>query len=236
MKTVTEVIKELKKRGDEQTRKTYACHGAPSDIFGVKIADLKEIAKQIKGNQQLACELYETGHSDAMYLAGFVANGAKMSKREIESWANKATWHALSEYTVPGVAAESPHARELALQWIDSKKESIALSGWSTYAGIVSVRPDEELDLKEIEKLLDRVAKEIHMAPDNVRYTMNGFVIAVGSFVKPLLKKAKQVAKAIGKIEVDMGDTACKVPLATAYIEKVEAAGRIGKKRKSAKC
>ncbi|HJN10581.1 MAG TPA: hypothetical protein QF564_17975 [Pirellulaceae bacterium] len=65
---------------------------------------------------------------------------------------------------------------------------------------------------------------------------MNGFVISVGTYVKPLLKQAKAAAKKIGMVEVDTGDTACKVPLATAYIEKVEAAGRVGKKRKTMMC
>ena len=65
---------------------------------------------------------------------------------------------------------------------------------------------------------------------------MNAFVIAVGSYVKPLTKKAKQIAKKIGQVEVDMGDTACKVPLATEYIAKVEKAGRLGKKRSTVKC
>jgi hypothetical protein len=35
---------------------------------------------------------------------------------------------------------------------------------------------------------------------------------------------------------VDVGDTACTVPLATAYIEKIEAAGRVGQKRKTIRC
>ena len=65
---------------------------------------------------------------------------------------------------------------------------------------------------------------------------MNGFVISVGAYVKPLLKQAKRVAKTIGTVSVDMGDTACKVPLATEYIEKIEKMGRIGKKRKTIKC
>jgi hypothetical protein len=142
----------------------------------------------------------------------------------------------LSEFTVPGVATESPHAHELAMKWINSKKESIASGGWCTYAGIVATKPDDELDLSEIEDLLKQVAKHIHKAPNQVRSTMNAFVIAVGSYVKPLLKQAKAAAKSIGTVSVDMGDTACKVPLASAYIEKVESAGRVGKKRKTIKC
>jgi len=65
---------------------------------------------------------------------------------------------------------------------------------------------------------------------------MNGFVIAVGTYVRPLLKEAKEAARKIGEVSVDVGETACNVPLATAYIEKIEAAGRVGKKRKTIRC
>jgi leucyl aminopeptidase len=65
---------------------------------------------------------------------------------------------------------------------------------------------------------------------------MNHFVIAVGSYVKPLLKQAKASAQQIGAVSVDVGDTACKVPLASAYIAKVEAMGRVGRKRISIRC
>ena len=66
--------------------------------------------------------------------------------------------------------------------------------------------------------------------------TMNGFVIAVGSYVLPLMKQAKATAKKLGKVDVEMHGTSCKVPLATEYIEKIEKSGRAGKKRKTIKC
>ena len=226
----------LKKAGTAQTRKTFARHGAPENFFGVKVGDLKVIAKQIKGNQELAYELYETGNSDAMYLAGIVADGSQMNKKQLDGWAKAAPWHMVSEYTVPGVAVDSPHARDLAVKWIKSKKELIACCGWNTYAGVLATTPDEDLDLKEIESLLKQIETDIDKAPGRVRYTMNGFVISVGGYVKPLAKKAKATAKKLGKVEVEMGDTACKVPLATEYIEKMEKAGRAFKKRKTIKC
>jgi hypothetical protein len=43
-------------------------------------------------------------------------------------------------------------------------------------------------------------------------------------------------AKAIGTVSVDMGGTACKVPLATEEIQKAEKKGRTGKKRKTIRC
>ena len=45
-----------------------------------------------------------------------------------------------------------------------------------------------------------------------------------------------QLREEIGKVDVDMGNTSCKVPDATEYIRKVEKMGRIGKKRKTARC
>lgn len=236
MKTVSQVMTALKKKGTAQTRKTYERHGAPENLFGVKVADMKVIAKQIKGNQELACELYDTGNGDAMYLAGIVADGSQMSKKQLNHWVKIASWHFVSEYSVPGVTSESPYARELALKWIKSKQEHIAACGWNTYAGVVTITPDEDLDLKEIESLLKQIEKDIDKAPNRVRYTMNGFVITVGGYVKPLSKKAKATATKLGKVSVDVGDTACKVPLATEYIEKMESTGRAFKKRKSFKC
>ncbi len=230
------VMAELERKGSEQTRKTWRNHGAKGEMFGVKIGDMKVIAKKIKGKQDLAMELYRTKNLDAMYLAGLVADGGKMSRKDLTAWVKSASWSAISEYTVPWVTAESPHARELALEWIDSKNESIACAGWNTYAGMISILPDAELDLKEIEKLLARAERGIHGAPNRVRYCMNSFVIAVGAAVKPLLAKAKAAAKKIGTVEVDMGRTACKVPLALDAIAKIEAMGRVGVKRKTAKC
>ena len=238
MPTLKSIMAELKGKGKETTRRTYSRHGVPEGrMFGVSIADLKVIAKTIKGEQQLALDLFETGNLDAMYLAGMVANGRQMSKAQLQTWAKRASGMTMvSEYSVPWVAVESPHARELAVKWINSKDEHIASCGWSTYGGIVATTADADLDMAEIEELLNTVVKQIGGAQNRVRYTMNAFVIAVGVYVRPLSAQAKAVAKQIGEVSVDMGDTACQVPLATAFIEKCETAGRVGNKRKTIRC
>jgi 3-methyladenine DNA glycosylase AlkD len=238
MPTVTSILAELKKKGTEKTRKIYARHGMVTDnMFGVSVADLKAIAKTIRGQQALACELYATGNMDAMYLAGMVADGSKMTPKELTAWAEGAVGlHMISEYPVPWVTVEHPQGRDLAMQWIKSKKEHVASSGWCTYSGLVATKPDDVLDLAEIEGLLNTVVKGIKSAQNRARYTMNGFVISVGAYVKPLSRQAKSAARQLGVVSVDVGETACSVPVAAAYIEKIEAAGRAGKKRKTIRC
>jgi len=238
MSMLASVMAELKKKGTEQTRKTYARHGAGTkNVFGVKVADMKVIVKKIKGQQALACELFATGNFDAMYLAGLVANGKQMNAKQLDDWAEGASnMRMIAEYSVPWVTVENPDARNIALKWMKSTKELVASAGWSTYSGLLALTSDDELDQKEIQSLLDTVVKSIHRAPDRVRMTMNGFVIAVGSYVKPLSKAAKAAAAKIGAVSVDVGDTACKVPDAAAYIEKMEKSGRAFKKRKTIRC
>ena len=233
--TATEVVAELKKLGTEQTKKMWMTHGAQEPCLGVKVEDMKKIQKRVKMDYALALELYDTGIADAMYLAGLIADDAKMTKKDLQRWVENATWGMVAEYTVPWVASSSPHGREVALKWIDSKDEAIASAGWQTYSSLVAIKEDAHLDLAEIKTLLQRVAKSIHQQPNRVRYVMNGFVIAVACYVKPLHKFAVELAQSIGKVAVDLVG-ACKIPFAPDHIKKFEARSAIGKKRKSPKC
>jgi 3-methyladenine DNA glycosylase AlkD len=234
--TVNEIMQQLQQFGNESTKKVLVKHGAREPFFGVKIEDLKKIVKKVKSDYSLSLELYYTGNSDAMYLAGLIADPAKMTREDLNDWAEKAYWYMLSEFTVAWVASESPYGTELALQWIDSEKENIASSGWATLASIAALKNDDEIDASLYRQLLERVSKTIHSEKNRVRHTMNNFVIAVGGYCKHLSTDAINIASTLGKVQVDMGGTACKVPLATDYIQKMHSRGLIGKKRKSARC
>jgi 3-methyladenine DNA glycosylase AlkD len=236
MSTAASIMSELEKLGTAQTKKTWLNHGAPPSVFGVKVADMKVIQKREKKNYPLSMELYRTGNGDAMYLAGLISDPPKMTKADLQEWAAAANWSMLNEYTVPWAASESRFGRELAMEWIASPEASLRACGWSTYSSLVSIKKDEELDIAEIEKLLKQISKTIHQEENRVKYTMNGFVIAVGSYVPALLETARETAGKLGVVTVDMGGTACKVPDALGYIAKVEGMGRVGKKRKTAFC
>ena len=234
--TASEIIEELRCLGSESVKKVLRNHGVREPFFGVKIGDLKKIRKRVKKDYRLALDLYDTGIYDAMYLAGLIADDAQMTKQDLTRWVEEAKGGALESSTVPWVAAGSRHGRELALEWIESKKENVAVAGWSTLSSLVSVKDDVVLDLPELKRLLQRVQKSIHQQPDFVRYAMNGFVIALGTYVQPLSDDALRTAEKIGRVTVDMGNTACQVPDAVKYIQKVRGRGVVGKKRPAAKC
>ena len=89
--TADEIMIELAAYGDAQTKKTLMTHGAQEPLFGVKVADLKKILKKTKKNHELSLELFATGNSDTMYLAGLMADEKKITKTQLETWAKKPT-------------------------------------------------------------------------------------------------------------------------------------------------
>ena len=234
--TLKETLDELEGYGDDTIKKIYLNHGVREPLFGVRVQDLKKIVKKVKKNHRLSLGLYKTGNSDAMYLAGLIADENEISKSELQTWVENATNRGISEYTVAWVAAESKYGYELGLKWIESNEELIATAGWSTLSNYAAITPDEKLDIDKYSELLERIEKGIHDAPNRVRYTMNGFVIAVGSYIIDLDEKALRIAKNIGKVKVNVGDTACKVPFAIDSINKVKEKGKQGRKRKKARC
>lgn len=236
MVTAQAILDELKPMGSVSYKKVMMKHGVQEPFYGVKIGDMQKIVKRIKKDYQLALDLYDTGVYDAMYLAGLLADDAKMTKKDLKHWVAKAYCRSLAGWTVPWVAAGSPFGWEMAMEWIDAKKPLTAMAGWGTLGSIASVTPDEQLDLAMLRKLLTRVEKSILKESDLVRYQMNSFLISAGVYVTPLTETVVAIAEKLGPITADLGDNDCSVPYAPDYIEKVSKRGPLGKKRKTAKC
>ena len=235
--TASDILAELKPLGSESYRRVLMKnHGVREPCFGVKISDLKKIQKRIKRDYQLALDLYETGNYDAMYLAGLIADDARMSRQDLQRWAENAIGGALAGATVPWVATGSPHGWEIAQKWIDARKSHIAVAGWSTLACLATHLDDAALDLPALKDLFERVVKTIHQAPDAVRSAMNSFIIAAGCGSAPLSACALQAGHQIGVVTAHLGHNDCQIPFAPDYIRKVQERGEIGKKRKTVKC
>ena len=101
---------------------------------------------------------------------------------------------------------------------------------------MVATKSDDELPIKELGLLLDRCIKTIQKSPNRVRYAMNNYVISVGTYIAPLADQAISTARKIGVVEVDMGDTECKIPDAESYIKKCRRGADVAPKRKTTRC
>ena len=234
--TASEIVSKLKQMGSDSYKRILVNHGANEPVLGIKIAELKKLQKQLRPDRPLALELYDTGIYDAQYLAGLITNDEEMTKKDLRHWLAKANCPAISGSVVAWTAAESRYGDELATNWIDSKKETVAHAGWLTLSSIIAITDDSCLDLPSLKRRLSVVKQSIHEQPNLVRYAMNDFIISVGIHVSGLTTTVIQIAQSVGTVAVDMGQTACEVPSAVTAIKTAQSRGKIGAKRKSARC
>lgn len=230
------VMLELEALGTEQNKKVYMNHGAHEPLFGVATGAMKPLARKLKKNQPLAEKLYNTGNYDAMYFAGMIADLKVMTEADFERWMETAYFYMLSDYVVAVTLAETEFAQSVADRWIESGKELYMSAGWSCYDWLLGSRPDSEFDRDKLKAMLDILEKTIHNQANRTKYAMNNFISSVGISYLPLHSEAVMVAEAVGRVDVKMGGTSCKTPLAAEYIQKAADKGRLGFKRKNVRC
>jgi 3-methyladenine DNA glycosylase AlkD len=85
--TSKEILTQLVSMGSESIKKVLIKHGAREPFYGVKVEELKKIQKKIKMDYKLSLELFDSGISDAMYLAGLIADAQQMTKADLQHWA-----------------------------------------------------------------------------------------------------------------------------------------------------
>lgn len=236
MNTVKEVMDALEGLGNESTKKIFENHGCEAPFFGVKVADMKKILKHIKKNHELALDLYDTGNADAQYLAGLATDSSKWTKKDLRKWAETATWHMVAEYSVAWNVAESGFCLELFEEWKNSKDEDLQAIAWASMSSYLIYEKREDIDPAYFESLVKYVEDNIHAAGNRVRYTMNGFIIALGGTEPNFFERCQKAGEKIGKVEVFMGKTACKVPDIVPYLDNMKNRGRIGNRKKTVKC
>ncbi len=234
--TFEEVMHELESLATDQTKKIYQAHGVHEPHWGVPTMAMRPLAKKIKQNQALAEQLYTTGNYDAMYFAGMIADPKTMTEADFDRWMDAAYFFMLSDYVVAVSLAETIFAQAVADRWIKSSEELRMSAGWACYEWLLGSRPDSEFEPEKIKTMLGMVANTIHDQPNRARYSMNGFVIAVGVSYLPLHEEAVKVAEKIGKVKATTDKGPVSVPLATESIQKAKDKNRLGFKRKSVRC
>jgi 3-methyladenine DNA glycosylase AlkD len=216
--TAKEILTELQSLGTEQNLKIYSRHGSAAQMFGVSYAHMGAIAKRIKRDQRLAVSLFKSPNMEARIVASQIADPEAVDGVMLDKWVKDSVCYMDADAIAHNLASKSPDGKRCALAWVKDKGEAVQRCGWSTLAGML--KQGHEFTPKECRDLLSMIEKGIHKAPNRAREAMNWLLIALGSYRDDLRDDALAVAKRIGPVDVDHGDTGCKTPNAYTYILK----------------
>ena len=210
----------LEAAGTAQNRKVYRRHGVSDPLYGVSYANQGKLAKQNKGDTELAIGLWESGNHDARILAAMIADPEAIRSSLLDAWVRGLDNYVLTD-AFSDLVSQSPFAKTKVGRWTRSAQEFVGAAGWNVLARLA--RQDPELIDNELEGYLATIETEIHGRKNRSRHSMNSALIAIGIRNPKLERKALAAARRIGKVEVDHGETSCKTPDAPAYIRKAVA-------------
>jgi len=167
--SVEEVLQTLERLGHPRHRELNARNGAPENQFGVRMGDIRTVAKTIKSNHELGVALWETGNLEARFLTTLIVKPKQFTEADLERMAAAVNYDWLADWLMSYVIKQHPARESLRRRWMEASHPWLARAGWSLTTERV-VKDPEGLDLPA---LLDRIEREMGGAPAPTQWTMN---------------------------------------------------------------
>jgi 3-methyladenine DNA glycosylase AlkD len=192
--TVKDILAQLESPGDAARRKHNTKMGAPDNQFGVKLGDLRTIAKSIGTDHALALQLWETGNVEAQLLATLILKPKSLSAADLDALTRSTTCSQVADWLNNYIVAQHPDSDALREKWMKDKDRWAARAGWHLTAS----RIDKGGDGVDPEALLDRIEKELSKARPEVQWTMNSTLAAIGIRHAALRERAVSIGERVG--------------------------------------
>jgi 3-methyladenine DNA glycosylase AlkD len=212
--TLSEILKQLEELGNEKMRAHNAKYGAGDNQFGVKLGDIRALAKKIRSNQKLAMSLWKTGNVDAQLLATLLIMPKNLSADELDRMVRSVTFVHAADWLCAYVVKKHPDKETLRQEWMATTDRWAARAGWSLTAERV-VKSAAGLDLAA---LLDRIESEMGDADPVVQWTMNCTLAEIGIHFPKLRNRAIAIGESLGIYRDYPVSKGCTSPFAPIWI------------------
>jgi 3-methyladenine DNA glycosylase AlkD len=198
-----EALEKLESMGDEGRRahnaKPWAGNpggAAKLKQFGCAMGDIRNLAKKIKANHELALELWKTGNIDAQLLAILLMKPKELSAKELDKMVRAARFAWVADWLNSYIVKEQPPADKetLRIKWMNDDNGWAARAGWSLTAARIA-KNAEGLDLPA---LLDRIESEMADSPPETQWTMNCALAEIGIHFAKHRKRAIAIGEKLG--------------------------------------
>lgn len=212
--TLAGVMAELAELEDPKARAVNERHG---DDHGVNLSKLRALAKRLKTQQELACQLWETDDSPARLLAILICRPKAFTRAELDAMLRGARTPKVHDWLVNYVVKKNPHAEELRVAWFADPDPVVASAGWALTTERVAKKP-EGLDLAG---LLDVIEAEMKDAPDRLQWAMNHCLAQIGIEDAALRDRAIDIGERLEVLKDYPTPPGCTSPFAPVWIAEM---------------
>jgi 3-methyladenine DNA glycosylase AlkD len=195
-----EALTKLESMGDEGRRAWNVKQGAgKAKQFGVLTGDIRNLAKKIKTDHELALQLWKTGNIDAQMLAILIMKPKELSAKELDKMVRAATFAWVADWLNAYIVKEQPPADKETLRqkWMEDDDGWAARAGWNLTASRIN-KGGKDVEGLDLAALLDRIEREMADAPPETQWTMNNTLLAIGINHAKHRKRAIAIGEKLG--------------------------------------
>ncbi len=173
----------------------------PDNTLGISIPALRETAKRVGKDHDLALELWATGIHEARILAALVDEPSRVTPEQMESWtADFDSWD-VCDQVCANLFDRIPLAPHKALEWSEREGEFVKRAGFALMACLAW--HDKKADDAVFESFLPVIVREATDERNYVRKAVNWALRQIGKRNRRLnalaIQAAQQIAQLPGK-------------------------------------
>lgn len=214
--SLKETLEQLKAQSDEKTRKYNTKNGVDNQ-YGVKLGDIRKIAKKIKTNHSLALELWKTEIFDCQMLAMLIIKPTELTIDELDAIVRSVKYARVADWLNSYVVKLHPDNETLRQKWMTDKVPMAARAGWNLTSQRIAKNPD----LIDIPALLDRIENEMATAAPETQWTMNFSLVEIGINHPEYRKRALDIGEKLGIYRDYPASKGCTSPFAPIWINEM---------------
>lgn len=219
--TKDQIIEKLKSIADpekvEFKQKKFGVHS--NNALGVYHKDLKELAKNLPQDDDLAIELFESNIYEARLLCSKIFKLENLTEALMDHWASTfENWEICDSFCM-GLFAKSKYAVSKAIEWSEREKEFEKRAGFTIMAAYAMA--DKESGNEVFEQFFPIIIRESKDERIYVKKAVNWALRNVGKRNKDLKSMAISVAYELLKIDNKSAQWIAKDALKELTAEKV---------------
>ncbi len=215
--TLKETLEQLKSLSDEKTRAYNIKNGVGENQYGVKLGDLRKVAKKIKTNHGLAIELWETENFDAQMLAMLLIKPDELKAVELDAMVRSVKYTRVADWLNSYVVKLHPDNETLRRKWMKDANPMAARAGWN----LTSQRVVKNPEMVDIPALLDRIESELAAAAPEAQWTMNFCLAEIGINHSGYRQRAIDIGEKLGVYRDYPVSKGCTSPFAPIWIKEI---------------
>jgi 3-methyladenine DNA glycosylase AlkD len=130
-----DILKKLKANARPDQLEGMARYGISTERrLGVKVPDMRKIAKEAGKDHTLALELWETGIPDAQIVAALVGEPEKLTEEQMEEWVKDFNSWDVCDQVCMNLFDKSPLALKKILDWSGREEEFVKRAAYALIA------------------------------------------------------------------------------------------------------